>query len=174
MLEYLTVGSALLQCCALQVIDDEAVEMQGVFYVFVLINMLINNYYRGTRIHLYPMVIAFFCYSVALIFGILITITYYNYALMTVISCALLQVFGNPEYYAKFVPSGKFAVGCVDTLTKMGNNKVLIYYPTEKAATARYADYRWAMDGDVIMKGLSKFSADIVPMNPFYYIMSLK
>jgi hypothetical protein len=133
LLEYITLSSALLQCFALQIIDEEAYEMQGIFYVFVLANMLLNNYYRGTRIHLWPMIIAFAIYSVALIFGMFLTVTYYSYFLMTLLSSVLIYIFGNPEYYTKFEPSGQYAVGCIDTSTKMGQNKVLIYYPTEKS-----------------------------------------
>ena len=150
--------------------------MQAVFYVFVLANMLLNNYYRGTRIHLWPMVIAFIFYSIALIFDTLTGLTYYNYFLMTVISMVMLQIFGTPDQYSKYSPSGKYAVGCFDTVTKINSSRVLVYYPTEKVLTGanRYVDYRQAMDGDIILSGLSKFSAEIVPMNSFYHIMGLK
>lgn len=103
-------------------------------YVFVLANLLLNNHHRGTRIHLYPLVAGFICYSVALLFEFLEEIAFYYYYIMTLLSLMLVYFFGSLDFYNNFELSGRFAVGAVLTATKAGNNKVLIYYPTEKAA----------------------------------------
>jgi hypothetical protein len=64
---------------------------------------------------------------------------------MCLTSCILVYFFG-PHQYNAFKPSGKNAVGCVETISKSGENRVLIFYPTLNSEE-RYADYKWAMDG---------------------------
>lgn len=59
-------------------------------------------------------------------------------------------------------------------MTKMGQNRVLIYYPTEKDQKEFYPDYKWAMDGDKMLKGLYRFAAKLVPMGPFYSLTNLR
>jgi hypothetical protein len=54
-------------------------------------------------------------------------------------------------------------VGCVETVTKVSGNRVLIYYPTEKKTNKQYKDMLWAYDGEHMIKGLMKFAADLVP-----------
>lgn len=65
-------------------------------------------------------------------------------------------------------------MGCVETITKTGGNRVLIYYPTDKKDPKPYKDMAWAYDGQDMVKGLMKFAADLVPSNPFYYLLSAK
>lgn len=50
----------------------------------------------------------------------------------------------------------------------------MIYYPTDKEAKEFYPDYKWAMDGDKILKGIYRFAMKLVPMNPFYHLLNLK
>jgi platelet-activating factor acetylhydrolase len=122
---------------------------------------------------MYPLIMGFSIYGVSLLFETLEEITFYYYYLTCLTSIVLVYFFGGIEYN-NFVPSGRHAVGCIETITKMGQNRVLIYYPTKKDSSERYPDYKWAMDGDHILKGLVKFAADLVPQNPFYHITHLK
>ena len=122
--------------------------------MLVLANLLINNYYRGTRIHLYPLCAGFAVYSLALFFEFLEEIAFYYYYLMTLVSLMLVYFFGTLDYYNSFELSGRHAVGATVTQTKSQANRVLIYYPTNKNAPNTYADLKWAIDGEHILKGL--------------------
>ena len=123
---------------------------------------------------MYPVISGFAFYSVALLFQYMLEITLYYYYLTCLISIALVYFFGSYDQYSNFEPSGKYAVGCVEAQTKICQNRLLIYYPTDKRTKERYRDYKWAMDGEDMLKGLVKFAADIVPSNPFYFLLSLK
>ena len=69
------------------------------------------------------------------------------------------------------MPSGRYAVGCKETITKVSGNRLLIYYPVDKKTNRQqYKDMLWAYDGEHMIKGLMKFGADIVPSGPFYYL----
>ena len=163
LVEYIALGCALLQCCIMLFQSHDQLEVKLLLYVLVLANLLINNHYRGTRIHLYPLCAGFALYSLALFFEFLEEIAFYYYYLMTLVSLMLVYFFGTLDYYNKFELSGRHAVGAQVTNTKTGNNKVLIYYPTDKNDRKVYPDLRWAMDGDHILKGLQKFSAGLIP-----------
>jgi hypothetical protein len=78
------------------------------------------------------MISGFALYSVALLFEYLEELTFYYYYLMTCISIMLAYFFGSTSQYDMFMLSGKYAAGCVETQTKVGANRVLIYYPTDK------------------------------------------
>lgn len=139
--------------------------------------LFLNNHFRGTRVHLYPLLMGFAIYSLAFFFGIFEEITYYYYYLTVLISMLITFFFGSTEYYNSFETSGahKFKVGCLMTAIKGGSaNRVMIYYPTSKDDNAHYSDYKWAYDGDHTLKGLMKFGADILPKGPFRYIESIR
>jgi hypothetical protein len=86
----------------------------------------------------------------------------------------LVYFFGNTNQYSTFVLSGNYAPGCTETQTKIGANRVLIYYPVDKNSKEVYPDFKWAMDGDHMLKGLKRFAADIIPTGPFYFLLGLK
>ena len=69
-LEYIALGSAFFHCCMMFFNSEVPLELNLLFYTFVLANLLINNYQRGTRVHFYPLISGFALYSVALLFGI--------------------------------------------------------------------------------------------------------
>ena len=102
-------------------------------------------------------------YAVALLFETLEEITFYYYYLTSLVSLILVFFLGSMEQYSGYEPSGRFAVGCVEEVTKVGQNRVLIYYPTDKEDQRRYLDLKWASDGEHTLKGLMKFALDIVP-----------
>ena len=129
LIEQLTLASAFLHGLIIIMIGDDQLEMNLLFYVFVFTFLLVNNHYRGTRIHLYPLCLGFAFYSLALLFELFMRITLYYYFTMTVLSIVLVKVFGNLEYYKHYEVSGRYAAACVESELKVGN-RVLIYYPT--------------------------------------------
>ena len=68
-------------------------------YFFVLINLFMNNHYRGTRIHLYPIMMGFSLYSLTLLFGIFEELAFYYYYLTTLVSIVIVFFFGSVDYY---------------------------------------------------------------------------
>ena len=113
-------------------------------------------------------------YSVSFLYQILVDLSFFYYYLTTLASIVIVYFFGTVESYQSFEPYGRYAVGCVETQTKVLGNRLLIYYPTEKKTTKLYKDMLWAYDGANMVKGLMKFAADLVPSGPFYYLLSVK
>jgi hypothetical protein len=151
--------------------------MAVMLHLFSLGSLLINNYFRGTRVHLYPLLMGFALYSLAFFFGVYEEVTYYYYYLMCLLSLLLSFFFGTTNYYSSFELSGshKHRVGCVQTSLKGGSqNRVMIYYPTPKDYRGAYQDYKWAHDGEHTIKGLMKFGADILPKGPFRHLESVR
>jgi hypothetical protein len=171
-LEYIALSSTFFHCCLMLFESDFPMETKLLLYFFVLMTMLVNNYFRGTRIHLWPLSTGFGFYSFTLLFGILEEVAFYYYYLTCLISIMLVYFFGSAEVYQGYATSGKYQVGLKETQTKVGGNRILIYYPTDSKAD--FKDMLWAYDGEHILKGLKKFSADLMPENPFTYILSLK
>jgi hypothetical protein len=88
------------------VISQAAWNMSAMLHIFSLITLLMNNYFRGTRVHLYPLIMGFAIYSLAFFFGIYEEITYYYYYLMCLVSLLVTFFFGTTDYYNKFELSG--------------------------------------------------------------------
>lgn len=175
LMEYIALTSSFIHCCIMLFLySEDILELKLVLYAFVFANLAISHYYRGTRIHLWPLIFGFSCYSVALLFETLEEITFYYYYLMCLVSIMLVYFFGTSEFYSKFELSGQYAVGCIQTETKIGANRILIYYPTEKYTKEIYSDLKWAIDGEHMLNGFIKFAANIIPQGPFYYMLSLK
>ena len=78
------------------------------------------------------MIMGFSIYAVALLFETLEELAFYYYYLTALASLVLIYFFGSVEQYTGYEPSGRFAVGCVESQTKIGQNRVLLYYPTDK------------------------------------------
>ena len=150
------------------------IETQILVFIFTVTTLVINHCYRGTRIHLWPLIFGFFLHSISFIYDIFNDLTFYTYYLTVLASLMMVYFFGSVENYQSFVPYGRHAVGCVETVTKVTGNRVLIYYPTPKNTDKKYRDMLWAYDGDHMVKGLMKFAADLVPSGPFYYLLSVK
>ena len=108
------------------------IESKLLLYFFVLVNLLFNNHFRGTRIHLYPIAMGYSLYSLTLLFGIFEEIAFYYYYLTTLISIVLVFFFGSIDYYQSFETSGRYKAGFVETVTKGSGNRVFIYYPVSK------------------------------------------
>jgi len=174
LLELIALGSCFFHCCLMLFEQDFPIETKLLLYLFVLITLVINNHYRGTRVHLWPLMTGFGFYSFTLLFGILEEIAFYYYYLTTLISVVIVYFFGSSEFYQGFAVSGRYSVGCKETSMKVGGNRILIYYPTEVSSSVSYKDMLWAYDGEHILKGLKKFTADLMPENPFKYILSIK
>lgn len=98
-LEYIALGSTFFHCCIMLFQNDFPIETKLLFYFFVLLTLFVNNYYRGTRVHLWPLVTGFFFYSVTMIFGIMEEIAFYYYYLTTLISLMVVYFFGSVEVY---------------------------------------------------------------------------
>lgn len=98
-LEYIALGSCFTQCCIVVINDDMDMQSKLLLYFFVLVNLLFNNHFRGTRIHLYPLAMGYSLYSLTLLFGIFEEIAFYYYYLTTLISIALVFFFGTVDYY---------------------------------------------------------------------------
>lgn len=143
-------------------------------YFFVFLNLIVNNHFRGTRIHLYPLMTGFSLYSLALLFGIFEEISFYYYYLTTLVTMVIAFFFGTVDYYQSFETSGRYKAACVESVTKASGNRLFIYYPTDKKTDKQYNDMKWAYDGDHMIKGLMRFAADILPSGPFYYLLSVK
>lgn len=76
-------------------------------------SLFINSRWRGTRIHLYPLLSGFVIYSLAFFFGAYEEIAYYYYYLMVLLSVVISMFFGTTDYYRGFELSGRnFDVGC--------------------------------------------------------------
>jgi hypothetical protein len=112
--------------------QDMPIQPKLLLYFFVLINLLVNNHFRGTRVHLYPLMSGFALYSLALLFGVFEEITFYYYYLMTLGSMMVAYFFGTVDFYQSFETSGRYRAACKEALTKVNGNRVFIYYPTEK------------------------------------------
>lgn len=173
-LEYIALGSCFFHCCLMLFESGFPMETKLLLYFFVLTTLLVNNYYRGTRVHLWPLVTGFSFYSFTLLFGILEEVAFYYYYLTTLVTLMIVYFFGSSEVYQGYAVSGRYAVGCHETQLKIGGNRLLIYYPTDPSSSASYRDMLWAYDGEHILKGLKKFSADLMPETPFKYMLSLK
>lgn len=130
-LEYIALGSAFFQCCLIFLAGDLETELELMIFFFVLITLLVNNYYRGTRVHLWPLITGFSFYTFTLIFDIMVDFSYYYYYLTCLISLMIVYFFGTVENYQSFVPSGRYSVGCKETITKISGNRVLLYYPVD-------------------------------------------
>ena len=139
-IENVSLASCFFQCCMMlfnstsdpdPVVAQAAWHMNVMLHLFSMASIFLNSNFRGTRIHLYPMISGFVMYSLALFFGIFEEITYYYYYLCVLISILLVFFFGTTNYYQNFEPSGsrRFKVGCVMTSLKAGN-RVTVYYPT--------------------------------------------
>lgn len=100
LLEYVALASAFIHCCIMLFQGHDApLEIKVMYWAFVLANLLVNNYFRGTRIHLWPLISGFAFYSVALLFEYLEELTYYYYYLMTCLSIMLVYFFGSSYQY---------------------------------------------------------------------------
>lgn len=108
--------------------------MSVVLHLFSLASLFLNHHYRGTRIHLYPLLTGFALYSLAFFFGVFEETAYYYYYLTLLTSMVVSFFFGTTNFYDSFEPSGrKYQVGCIMTEMKSGTqNRVMIYYPTSK------------------------------------------
>ena len=100
LLEYIALASSFSHCFIMLFNPDQPIEFKLILYVFVLINLLISNHYRGTRVHLWPQLSGFALYSVALLFETLEEITIYYYYLTTLISIMLVYFFGGTYQYS--------------------------------------------------------------------------
>jgi len=174
LLEYIALGSVFSHCCVLLFEQDLPLDTKLLLYVYVLATLFVNHNFRGTRVHLWPLMTGFGFYSIALLFGIIEEIAFYYYYLTCLGAIVLVYFFGSAEFYQGFATSGRYKVGCKETSLKVGGNRVLVYYPTEASDSSMFKDMLWAYDGDHILKGLKKFSAGIMPESPFKYILSLK
>lgn len=57
------------------------------------------------------------------------------------------------------------------TQMKTGNqNRVTLYYPSDKDDGKSYPDLKWAHDGINTIKGMMKFGADILPEGLFKHL----
>ena len=115
LLENVALGSTFFHCCLLLLLEDSPFELTLLLYTTVLISILINNHYRGTRVHLWPLISGFSFYSITLLFGILEEMAFYYYYLTCLISLMIVYFFGSVEVYQGFVPSGRYSVGCKET-----------------------------------------------------------
>ena len=184
LLEYVVMASCFTQCFLLMLNSEDRADMELatasfhmslMMHIFTLLAVVINMYWRGTRVHLYPLMMGFILYSLAFFFGIYQEITYYYYYLTVLVSIAVSFFFGSTDYYTSFETSGqKNKVGCIMTSMKVGGNRVMIYYPTPKNSKGQYNDYKWAYDGEHTIKGLMKFGADILPQGPFNHLTSIR
>ena len=151
--------------------------MSIMLHLFSMATLLMNNHFRGTRIHLYPLLMGFVIYSIALFFDVYEEITFYYYYLTVLISILMVVFFGTTNYYSQFETSGarKHSVGCVTaTMKGAAGNRVIVYYPCGKDDKTKCADYKWAMDGEHTIKGLMKFGADILPQGPFRHMAGIR
>eukprot|EP00347_Sterkiella_histriomuscorum_P003348 403364636 len=173
--EYIQLGSSFFQCCLLFLSGPMEIELELLVFFFTLFTYLISWYYRGIRIHLWPVVTGFSFYTFTLIFPIMVDLSHFYYYLTCLISLMIVYFFGSVENYQGFVTSGRYQVGCKETQTKVSGNRVLIYYPVDKKLNRQnFKDMLWAYDGENMIKGLMKFGADIVPATPFYHLQSVK
>jgi hypothetical protein len=99
LLEYIAIGSAFIHCCILLFKDELNFETILLLYFFVVGNLLVMNWFRGTRIHLWPMVSGICLYSIFIVFDILEEVAFYYYYLTTLGSLALLYFFGTTNNY---------------------------------------------------------------------------
>jgi hypothetical protein len=151
--------------------------MNVMLHLFSMATLIMNNHFRGTRIHLYPLLMGFIIYSIAFFFGVFEEVTYYYYYLTVLISILLVFFFGTTNYYNNFETSGnrKHKVGCVMTSMKgASGNRVTLYYPINKDDKTSCADLKWAHDGEHTIKGLMKFGGDILPKGPFRHLESIR
>jgi hypothetical protein len=151
--------------------------MNVMLHLFSMASLFMNNHFRGTRIHLYPLISGFLFYSLAFFFGIFEEITYYYYYLSVLISMLLVFFFGTTNFYHSFEPSGsrRFSVGCVITEMKgAAGNRVTLYYPTPAGDSTPCGDYKWAQDGEHTIEGLMKFGQDVLPKGPFRHLESIR
>lgn len=98
-LEYVALGTCFMHCCILLLNSDLPMEARVMIYFFVLFTLLVNNYYRGTRIHLWPLIVGFFLHSVSLLYGILADFSFYCYYLSCLTSLVTAYFFGTIENY---------------------------------------------------------------------------
>ncbi len=98
-LEYIALGTTFAHCCILLVADDMPIESKIILYFFVLTTLLVNNYYRGTRIHLWPLITGFSFHSVSFLYNILVDISFYYYYLTCLASVIIVYFFGTVENY---------------------------------------------------------------------------
>jgi hypothetical protein len=142
-------------------------------HLFSMLSLWVNDRWRGTRIHLYPLMMGFAAYSLAFFFGTYEEMAYYYYYLMVLMSILLTLFFGTTDYYSNFELSGRnYDVGAQLVTMKSGGNRVMMYYPSAKGSS-RGQDFKWAHDGDHTLTGLMKFGADILPKGPFRYLDSI-
>ena len=95
LLEYIALACSFFHCFILLFNPDPPLEFKVLLYFFVLLNLFIAHYFRGTRVHLWPQMSGFAFYSVALLFEFLEEITLYYYYLTTLISIMLVYFFGS-------------------------------------------------------------------------------
>ena len=84
-----------------------AFQMCVMLHLFSMVALFLNNYLRGTRIHMYPLMMGFALYSLALFFGIYEEIAYYYYYLTLLVSLTINYFFGSTEFYNSFATSGR-------------------------------------------------------------------
>ena len=117
LLEIVALGSCFVQCCMLLFLtSDENFHLSAMVHLFSLASLLMNNHFRGTRIHLYPLIMGFALYSLAFFFGIFEEVAFYYYYL-TVLFSMLISFFFATDYYASYELSGARVnnVGCLMT-----------------------------------------------------------
>lgn len=107
-LEYIALGSSFVHCCLLLFKDELNFETILLLYFFVLINLVLNHCYRGTRIHLWPLISGFSFYTIYIIFSLFEDISFYYYYLTTLVSLMTVYFFGTIENYQGFKPYGKY------------------------------------------------------------------
>lgn len=141
--EIVAIGSCFIQCCMMLFNGSSdssdpdqaraAFHMTIFLHLFSMASLILNSYHRGTRIHMYPLVMGFTLYSMALFFMYMEEIAYYYYYLMVLTTMVITYFFGSTNFYNDFETSGRNdTVGCVITSLKVGGNRVSIYYPTPK------------------------------------------
>lgn len=99
---------------------EAAFHFSVMLHLFSMISLIVNNYVRGTRVQMYPLIMGFALYSLAFFFGIFEELAYYYYYLTVLVSIIITYFFGSTDFYSSFEPSGGFgtdqhAVGCVIT-----------------------------------------------------------
>ena len=99
LLEYIALGTTFMHCCIMLFQQEFDMETKLLLYFFVLITLLVNNHYRGTRIHLWPLMTGFSLYSITLLFGILEEMAFYYYYLTCLTSLVVVYFFGTVENY---------------------------------------------------------------------------
>jgi len=101
----MTLVTALLNIVVQWTNPDLDITSTMLLYAATLLNLAFNSYYSGTRLTMYPLLICFCLYSIALLFDYGLGFTFILYTLATIASTFLSIIVGR-ELYSDFKPSG--------------------------------------------------------------------